>query len=446
MDQMERELDGGKKGQDMVIWQPKLYLFLLCGYVISLFLPFNAITHLIGILLLFPWFMPKRYSHFFEHYTNSQKKGLLLLIFNFLIYAVGYIFSYNKLDAWGAVVVRLSFLLFPLAFLRVFPNANLYNKVLKVYSVTCFLAALLCVLYRGYFYMAGNLDTNLFFNDGLLEIIQKKSVIFSSYVSLGIFCSCYLFFAASTNKRQKLIYCLLTCTLFLFLFLIAVRIALLITLSIMVAGLILYLLQQRKYFATVASVFLLISSFIGLLHLFPQTKSRFTHITNLEINFKNRNGVNVFWAENSDQNWNGLNLRLAKWICALDVVKENPVFGIGTGDVKDEMVEAYKARDFYYAAEQRFDPHNLYLDITVGAGLVGLLIFAIPVFYSLRLFYKRQNWLALAFMFLFLVSSLTESTLRSRDAVVFYAFFWCFFLAVPSEGTNNYNKQKGSLN
>ncbi|GAA4298941.1 O-antigen ligase family protein [Nibribacter koreensis] len=404
---------------------------LLAGYVITLLLPLATINHLFAILLLLPWLATSGgwildVKEFALGAKYRVYQGFFLL---FLLSAISFFYSANKEDALSALAVRLPFLLFPL----VFSTSNISEKhlhfLLRLFVYLCALVCLGCLLFRVYTFLYGNQDANYFYNEGLISITKKRVVFFGGYVSFSIFICGYFLLKDAVTRLEKILLAVVAVFLFLILFLLAVRMVLLITLAVGMATVFIKLMQRRRYVLAGTGVAMMVLAFVALLQLFPQTKSRFQSIGNLKYSFANQNKLDHFNAANQAENWNGLTLRMAKWRCALDVIEQNPLIGVGVGDVKDEIVQAYQNRGFLYAVQNRFDPHNQFLEITMATGIMGLLVFVWLLYHSLHLFWRTQNWMAMAFMVLLLFSSMTESLLRTQEGVAFYIFFWCLFVA-----------------
>lgn len=72
--------------------------------------------------------------------------------------------------------------------------------------------------------------------------------------------------------------------------------------------------------------------------------------------------------------------RIFLWKHAFGVIMENPIFGVGLGVYPETVQPSATYRDPIYA-------HNLYLDITVEMGLVGLFIWMAGFFWMMRSFY-----------------------------------------------------------
>lgn len=114
------------------------------------------------------------------------------------------------------------------------------------------------------------------------------------------------------------------------------------------------------------------------------------------------------------------------------IIKKNPIFGIGTGDIPNAYKQAYEETDSPLKAKFRLRAHNQYLSITVGFGIVGLCWFLVVLFYPYFSDKKHRNYFYSVFMMLILLSMLSEDTIESQDGVTLYAFFNSLFLfALP---------------
>jgi hypothetical protein len=131
------------------------------------------------------------------------------------------------------------------------------------------------------------------------------------------------------------------------------------------------------------------------------------------------------WNENANnsstiQRWVYLDVGLGIW-------KDNPVLGVGTGDVHKAYKEAYLADS--RGLEQRFQgiSHNQYLTVGIALGTVGLIVFFISIFYPLFLY--RKDFLYVVFITLMLVSFMTDNTLNRQAGVILFGFFNALLIA-----------------
>ena len=126
--------------------------------------------------------------------------------------------------------------------------------------------------------------------------------------------------------------------------------------------------------------------------------------------------------------------RMAVWVTAIEIIEKNYLFGVGTGDVKDALMEGYKKNRLLPAYEHKFNAHNQYLQTFVTLGLGGFLVLvAILLLPALRALKSRQD-LYFIFLLMFALNILFESMLEIQAGVVFYAFFNAFLFSVKING------------
>lgn len=131
-----------------------------------------------------------------------------------------------------------------------------------------------------------------------------------------------------------------------------------------------------------------------------------------------------------DPSGHSLTQRFEFWKAAVGIIKDNLVFGVGTGDMKIAFEAQYNKMNSPLAKESRLRSHNQYLSIGVAFGIVGLLWFLITLFYPMVLQGKTFDYLYITFLLIAVISFLTEDTLETQAGVTFYAFFNSFFLFI----------------
>ena len=136
------------------------------------------------------------------------------------------------------------------------------------------------------------------------------------------------------------------------------------------------------------------------------------------------------YKKTGDPNGHSLTQRFEFWKAAFGIIKENLIFGVGTGDIQNAFEQQYDKINSPLLKEWRLRSHNQYLSITVAFGIFGLIWFLITLFYPMFLAGKNVDYLYCAFLIITLVSFLTEDTLETQAGVTFFAFFNSFFLFV----------------
>mgnify|MGYP000571913692 CR=1 FL=1 len=135
--------------------------------------------------------------------------------------------------------------------------------------------------------------------------------------------------------------------------------------------------------------------------------------SNLEWNNRELSpvGLRIYFAKNS-------------W----DLIKENPIIGVGTGDFPTE----YKKINQINTPKllKTTNPHNMYTLITVQLGLFGLFSMLSIFYYQIKLSYNSSNKfirdLGITLPLLFLVMMLSDSYLLGHYTTLMYVFFSSF--------------------
>lgn len=140
-----------------------------------------------------------------------------------------------------------------------------------------------------------------------------------------------------------------------------------------------------------------------------------------------RNKVNyTFWSiklftENKDIREYSDTKRLASFIAGYNLTKENPLLGVGFGDLHEET-NLWFAQNYPELKDLGLMPHNQFLFISAGAGLIGLMWFLVV---SIIPFFYKRNWQDALFWMLNIViftSYLPEHTIETQVGVAIYVF------------------------
>ena len=122
--------------------------------------------------------------------------------------------------------------------------------------------------------------------------------------------------------------------------------------------------------------------------------------------------------------------RLTLAINSIDIVKENPIFGVGTGDFPSEYQKMNIANNSTTELNNASQPHNMYLLISVQLGLLGLMSMMSIFYYQIRLSFNAQNKFlrdtGITLPCLFLVIMLSDSYLLGHFTTLVFIFFSAF--------------------
>lgn len=134
------------------------------------------------------------------------------------------------------------------------------------------------------------------------------------------------------------------------------------------------------------------------------------------------------YVQQNDPNSSSMMQRFEYWRTSLIIIRQNLVFGVGTGDVPDAFKKQYLVMNSVLSHQNRLRSHNQYLSITVAFGILGFIWFLFVMFYP---GFKKQmfnNYFYIIFWIIFMVSMLTEDTIESQEGVTFYVLFTALLL------------------
>ena len=133
------------------------------------------------------------------------------------------------------------------------------------------------------------------------------------------------------------------------------------------------------------------------------------------------------YERNGDANGSSVFQRVEYIKASFEIIKDNPVFGVGTGIIKP-FADYYENTNSKLRPEYRLRSHNQYLAITVAFGVVGLLWFLFSMFYPLIADKRNRNYLYIVFLFIVMLSMFTDDTLETQVGATLFAFFNSFLV------------------
>ena len=140
------------------------------------------------------------------------------------------------------------------------------------------------------------------------------------------------------------------------------------------------------------------------------------------------------YIRSGDPNDKSLAQRFEYFKASFIIIRNNPLFGIGTGNWKIKFEEAYNAINSKLNPDKRASSHNQYLNYLVKFGLIGFLwiVFAllIPFFRGGH----ARNFVYLFFLVSIGFANLGDSNMETHMGLSFFTFFYClFFWNSPDE-------------
>lgn len=113
--------------------------------------------------------------------------------------------------------------------------------------------------------------------------------------------------------------------------------------------------------------------------------------------------------------------RFASMKVGLDIAREEPIIGVGAGDLRREVRQRYESGE---AGNYQFImPHNQLVSVLAGTGLLGLGLFLTGFFFPLLYRKNYKNPMLLALHALIFSSFFVENTFENNFGVSLFLFF-----------------------
>ncbi len=387
----------------------ELYNFLLI--VFAFFLPFGKKPLAIIIVLLFiAWLFKANYKKIFQ--WNRLWPGILFASIYFF-YLIGLLYSENLHYGFKDLETKLSLFIFPLICFDSDNEKKQLNHVFISFIIGCIVSFIICFYYAWLNYKLYGVTDFLYYS--YLSIFLHPGY-FSMYLSFGL---CMLFYlineAGNRNKlKAKYVYIAIVPLLLIFQVFLSSKTGLLVSILILSIASI-YLTIRKKNVTGLLIIFAIgIFVFVGInkIHVIKDRVKAMTDTFRL--------------AKLNNNTQEGTAIRLLVWKAAIDVITEHPLIGVGTGDVKDKLLEKYKEQHLKFAYDSKLNAHNQYLQTGVTLGVSGLLLLLVILFVPLLISIRKFNYLYAFFILIIFFNFFSESMLETQAGVIFYAFFNSF--------------------
>ena len=399
------------KDKTKIIFDKSILLSILF-ICLSIYLTplFKSLSITILALLLIASFVSKTYSP-----KPNLNKSFLLPILFYALHILGLFYSSDKNEALFDLQIKLPILIIPILFLFL-PPKFLTKDYLFKYSVVIIIGLIINIFYC--------------FSSGIIRAISNSTHLISeiTYTSLASpLHPSYLAMFASVGLI--LIYILPLEELY------KIKVNSVRAIKIVVSSLITFfiLMLNSKSGFMVMSI-----AYIWIIHnMFFVRKKRiesviillsiavaYIGIFSLDALNKRNNAAIATMTETQTENYGESSMSQRKFIygSSLKLILEKPIFGQGTGDVRQSLNNLYKESNVKFYSY--LNAHNQYIQTTIGLGIIGLIIlilmFILPIIKIVnnKEYYLLNIYLIIGFSFLF------ESMLDRSMGAYFFAIMY----------------------
>ncbi|MBN1819621.1 MAG: O-antigen ligase family protein, partial [Prolixibacteraceae bacterium] len=128
-----------------------------------------------------------------------------------------------------------------------------------------------------------------------------------------------------------------------------------------------------------------------------------------------------YYLRTGDPNEKTLAQRIEYIKASLILIKETPLFGIGTGNWVVKYNEVYDRMDTKLSPEKRGPSHNQYLNYMVKFGIFGFVWILFAVLYPVFKLGHRKNFIFILFLVFYGFANLGDANLESHMGLSFFA-------------------------
>ncbi|MGV6860635.1 MAG: O-antigen ligase family protein [Putridiphycobacter sp.] len=340
-------------------------------------------------------------------------KSLISLMTLYVLLVLGLLWTQNRSAGQFDLEVKMSLFIFPF-FFSFLEYQKSSIKVIIYSFLSGLLLSALFLLYFAYLNFSINYQIDHFFYVNLSTILHPSYLSF--YVIVGLL---VLLNDLKNGKFQlfknKLIYVLLIVFLFLFNVLLLSKIGLVVSFIVVFWFIGQWIYIQKKYVKGLGLLMLMFCCFYLAYQQSPYVKQRVKEFVS---------GL----SSSSDQPQHGSTaIRLEIWSQGLELIKHKPLFGYGTGDVKDELMRQYKTNGVEEAFAKKLNAHNQFIQMTIAVGLLGFAIFTLAFYFGFTESLASKNHYYFGFLLISLFFMLPESMLENQAGTIAFGLFFSLF-------------------
>ncbi|MBC8046093.1 MAG: O-antigen ligase family protein [Fimbriimonadaceae bacterium] len=346
-----------------------------------------------------------------------QNKTSMLLLGVLVLYLISGLYSEN-IDYWiDRCRMKLPFLALPLGFVTL-PSLNkrrLYLFLL-LYVVIMFIASDVVAIN----YLLNFKEYNDLIKLGrAIPTPMNDHIRFSIEVAFACILAFHLFIERFIIKYpfERWLVFIIGILLFIILHMLAVRSGLLVLYTVMLFTFIKRMFDKKRYFRGFLLILIVFAMGYASVHLFPSLNNRISYffyewelITDGDLK-----------AGHSDAQ------RIVSTRYGFEIGIENPIIGIGAGDIKDAVTKKYK-EDYGDQPITYMLPHNQFVFVFACLGIIGLILFIMAVAFPFFENKRYKEFLFTTFGIVLFLSLMTEHSLEIQIGTAFYLTFLFLFL------------------
>jgi O-antigen ligase len=363
----------------------------------------------------------------------GNKAAILFFLFVvfYLWQTAGLLFADSLSVGFERLFKRLSLLVFPLVLFypgsRIINNINLIIRMFAVcafvYIIYCLGNALHCSLSiqnHNWIFNPHPTDyeyENFFYGYRLSYPVHPS--YFSMYIVLSMLISLEALFDSSMDYLKKGLFLTMIIVFLVIIYLLSSRAGMFSAVVVLPLYFLYKLFRIFPKWILLLSFFVMILIFLKIAWTNDRLSYNYDGVTKTQPNEIIKNDV-----------------RYDIWRSSIGVIKQNFIFGVGTGDASKDLAEEFLNRGYVNGFYDNLNAHNQFLETLLENGLIGLIIFFAIIGYMLYIAISQRNLLLGLFIISTTIFFVFETMLNRLAGVSFFALF--SFLLIYTK----MNKQK----
>ena len=389
--------------------------FLISFLLLAFFIPvFPKLVPFIIFVIICNWLISGIYLTTVPQLFKERWRILTLSFVSlYVLYILGMLYTTNYSYGWIDLGMKSSLLIFPVIFAT---SDFQFSKretwlILKVFAAGCIAGSLLLIGRAFYFSEFLSQPGGYYYTRLSWNFHPGYYAMYLAFAMSNIICF-LLIRQTVSGFLQVAAHILILLFLTLMIVLLSSKAGLLIWLAVVVfyTSLLIFRYKRRVtgalFFGCSVTVFAL------FLFLFPTAVSRVSQAKQ-----------DISTADSIGNSARSTGDRVLIWKSSKEIVKQNFLFGVGTGDVRDKLMEEYRRGDVIAILKHYLNAHNQYVQTLIALGVLGLLLLVTMMIAPAILSFRRENYIYFAFLFIVGISMFFESMLERQEGVVFYVFF-----------------------
>lgn len=358
----------------------------------------------------------------------SNKWSYIFISF-FVIHALGYFFSINKAEALSSIEIKLPFIFLPFLIFTSNFNELRLKKIVISFVSGCMILAFTCLFRATYLYYT--MDLNAFFYSEFTYFLHP-SYFAMYFVFAQLIVMLYYKTWLSHLKYLNLKIGFISLVFIVCIFLASSKMGIITAFLILPATL--FVLLINRGYKKLMIIFLIgLVAITGVAYkIFPSPFQRLQTAFTVSTSSQS---IDLTATESTA-------VRILIWNQAIDIIKDNFVFGTTPGDANDALYQSYQKNGLTGAIKKKLNAHNQFLQTFIGSGILGFILLFLLTFGAIIFGFLKRNYALVLFSSLIALNFLVESMLQAQAGFIFFVFFLCFLLQYHlGKFTNQNNSQ-----